>query len=103
MSRIGTIETHDRIIFILDPDSPDKSALGALGWSHVEDESADFAEKLTAHVVELVVLGVEAAVVEINHLQKPVRQELRAEIKKPSQAGDDDVTKGGIVTRFERT
>ena len=56
--------------------------------SYVKDERAHFPEEFAADVIEIVVLRVQAAVVEINHLQKTVRQKLGAEIEKMGHAGE---------------
>ena len=81
---IGAVESNDRVVLVLDPDAPDEAPFARLLlWSYVKDERAHFPEEFAADVIEIVVLRVQAAVVEVNHLQKTVRQKLRAEIEKP--------------------
>ncbi len=66
---VGAIKAHDIEILILHPDAPQEPALAALLLRrHVEDQAAHFAEEFAAHIIELVVLLVEAICVQEDHL-----------------------------------
>ena len=86
---IGAVESNDREVLVLDPNAPDETAFARFFIrGYVKDERAHFSEEFAADVVEIVVLRVQAAVVEINHLQKTVREKLGAEVEKVGHAGD---------------
>src|ERR1700688_3128122 len=72
---VSAIEAHHVVILIFNPDASEEAAFAGL-WTggHVEHEAAHFSEKFTAHVIELVVLFIEAIGVDENHLEEAVRK-----------------------------
>ena len=96
---IRAVETNDREILILDPDAPDEASIARFFlWSDIKNERAHFPEEFAADVIEIVVLRVQPAVVEINHLQKTQREKLGAEVEQAGHAGGHAVH--GIVADF---
>src|SRR5689334_9369472 len=67
-------------ILILHPDAPDKSSLARLRqWIDVKNQATHLAQKLAPHVLNLVVLAVEAIRVQEDHLQETARVKFRGE------------------------
>src|ERR1700739_2874570 len=74
---VGAVEADYVVILVFHPDAPEEAAFsGPFLWRYVKNQAAHFAEKLPAHIVELVMLLVEAVCIDENHLQEAVRQEL---------------------------
>ena len=87
---VSAIETDDVIVLIFDPNAAQKPALARF-WKrgHVEYQAPDFTQEFSAHVIELVVLRIEAAGIDEDHLQKAVGQVLHGEREEIADAGED--------------
>ena len=67
-------------VLILHPDAPDKSSLARLRqWIDVKNQATHLAQKLAPHILNLVVLAVEAIRVQEDHLQETARDKFRGE------------------------
>src|ERR1700674_5388227 len=87
---VTTVEAHDVKILVFDPDAPQEASHTELFLRRdVEHQAAHFAEEFAAHVIELVVLLVEAIRVDKDHLQEAVRQELHRERKEVADGAED--------------
>ena len=87
---VAAVEPDDVVILVLHPDAPQETPLArVLQRRHVEYQAAHFPQKFAAHVIEFVVLPVEAVVVNVNHLQETVGQVLHREGKEISNRGKD--------------
>src|SRR5580698_4504397 len=65
--RVDAIEAHDGESFVLHPDAPFEAALARFRQRRqVKYQAANFSQEFTAHVVELVMLAVEAAGIQID-------------------------------------
>ena len=77
---VSAVKADHVEVLVFDPDATEKAALaGFRKRSHIEHKTAHFTQEFAAHVVELVVLRVEAAGVDENHLQETVGQILHCE------------------------
>src|SRR5258708_1308065 len=87
---VAAVKAHNVEILIFDPDAPKEPALaGLLLRRDVEHQAAHFAEEFPAHVIELVVLLVEAIGVDEDHLQEAVLQELQSERKEVADRAEN--------------
>ena len=87
---IRAIEAHDVEILIFHPDTSQEAALPRLLLGrNVEHQAAHFAQKFAAHVVEFIVLLIEAVGIDKDHLQEAIRQILHRERKEISDAGEE--------------
>src|SRR5258708_40152428 len=87
---VGAVKPDDVVILIFGPDAAQEAALaGLLLRRDVEHQAAHFAEKFAAHVIELVVLLVEAICVDEDHLQEAIRQKLHRERKEVADGAKD--------------
>src|SRR5258705_13157393 len=74
-SSVGAVETHNVEILIFHPNASEESAFARFRFrSDVENQATHFAQEFAAHVIELIVLPVEAIRVDEIHLLKPLRQ-----------------------------
>src|SRR5882757_7752994 len=79
-SSVSAVETHNVEILIFHPNASEEPAFARFGFrSNVENQATHFAQEFPAHVIELIVLSVEAIRVDENHLQEAVRQVLHGE------------------------
>ena len=77
---VSAVKSNNVVVLIFDPDAAKEPALaGLILRRHVEHQATHFAEEFAAHVIELVVLLVEAIRIDEDHLQEAVRQELHGE------------------------
>ena len=77
---IRSVQAHNVVILILDPDPAQESSLaGILLRSDVEHEAAHIAEKFAANVVELVVIAVKVGAVGVDHPRETERLVLHLE------------------------
>src|ERR1700704_1818429 len=87
---VSAVETHYVVILILNPDTSEEAALASFfSRSNVEHQTAHFAEKFAAHIVEFIMLFVETIGVDENHLQEAVGKVLHGEREKITDAGED--------------
>src|ERR1700733_14779429 len=71
---IHTVKSHNCETLILGPNATLEPAFARLGQrGQVEDHAANFAQEFATNVVELVVLAIEAVRIDVNHLQKAIR------------------------------
>src|ERR1700694_2550621 len=86
-SAVGTVKADDVEVLVFDPDAAGEASLAGLGQrSHIEHQGTDFAEKLPANIVKLVVLLVEAVRVHIDHLEETLRQILHSQRQHVAEA-----------------
>src|SRR5713226_4002533 len=58
--RVGAVEAHDAVVFVLHPDAPEKLPRNALvDRSDIEHQAADLAQELPPNVVEIVGAAIE--------------------------------------------
>ena len=73
-------EAHDAEVLVLDPNAAEEPPFARIGQGgNVKDQAANFAEELAAHVIELIVLAIEAVGVDVDHLQEAAWQVLQGE------------------------
>ena len=90
VAAVSAVKPHDVVVLILHPDAPEETAFaGPLRGSHVECQAAHFSKKLTPHVIELVMLLVEAVGVDEDHLQESPGYEFRREGKEVADGAKD--------------
>ena len=77
---VSAIEPNDVVVLIFDPDAPQEAALaGLFHRRNVENQAAHFTKKLAPHVIELIVVLVEAVGINENHLQEAAGHKFRRE------------------------
>src|SRR5438445_11113869 len=77
---VRAVETHNVEVLILHPDAPDKTSFARLRqWIDVKNQATHLAQKLAPHILNLVVLAVEAVRVQVDHLQETARDKSRGE------------------------
>src|SRR5260370_8206456 len=77
---VGPVEAYDVVILFLHPDASDETPFVVLPERpNVEDDAANFAQKLAANVLKLVVLTIEARGIQIDHLKEAARNKARGE------------------------
>src|SRR5262249_26826883 len=82
IAAVSAVEPYDVVILVFHPDASEEAAFSSLFQRrHVEHQAADFTEKLLPHVIELVVLLVEAVRIDEDHLKKSAGDKLRGERK----------------------
>src|ERR1700693_2771907 len=87
---VSAIEAHHVVILILNPDSSEEAALaGLLARGYVEHQAAHFSQEFAPHIIEFIVLFIEAAGVDKNHLQEAVGKVLHCEREKIADASED--------------
>src|SRR6202795_711966 len=87
---VRAIEAHHVVVLILNPDASEEAALaGFFTRGYVEHQAAHFAEEFAAHVIEFIVLLIEAVGVDEDHLQKAVGKVLHGEREKIPDASED--------------
>src|SRR6202163_3293294 len=70
---VSAIEAHHVVVLILNPDASEEAPFaGLFTGGYVEHQAAHFSEKFAAHVIEFIVLLIEAIGVDEDHLQKAV-------------------------------
>src|SRR5437870_3932481 len=90
VAAVSAVKPHDVVVLILHPDAPEETAFaGPLRGSHVECQAAHLSKKLTPHVIELVMLLVEAVGVDEDHLQESPGYEFRREGKEVADGAKD--------------
>ena len=95
---VTAVEAHDVVILILDPDASLEAAFaGFFLGGDVEHQAAHFAQEFAAHVIELVVLLIEAVGVNKNHLQKAVGEELHGEREEAADRSKNLSTSGAAI------
>ena len=87
---VSAVEADHVEVLILDPDTAQKAPLAGF-WqrSNVEHQAAYFTQEFAPHIVKFVMLLVESAGVDKDHLQETVRQVLHGEGKEVADAGED--------------
>jgi hypothetical protein len=86
----SAIKPHDVEVLVFHRYAAKKTALSGFGQrSHVKHQTPHITQKFAAHVVEFIVLGVKAAGINEDHLQKAVRQELHREGKEIAYSAED--------------
>src|SRR5207247_10465501 len=81
---IRPVETHNVEILLLHPDAPDKSPFARLRQRiDVEYQATPLAQKLAPHILNLVLLTVEAVHIQKDHLQEAAWKKFRGEKATP--------------------
>ena len=87
---VGAVKADNVVVLIFDPHAAKEPAFaGLLLRRDVEHQSAHFAEEFAAHIIELLVLLIEAICVDKDHLQEAVWQELHRERKEVADGAED--------------
>ena len=95
---VGAVKPHNVEVLIFHPDAPKEPALTSLIHGRdVKHQAAHFAQKFPAHVIEMVVLLVEAVRVDEDHLQEAVRQELHREGKEVADGAENLLSLAVVV------
>src|ERR1700719_3722207 len=90
---VSAIEAHHVVILIFNPDASKEAAFaGLFTRGHVEHETAHFTEEFAAHVIEFIVLFIEAVGIYENHLQEAVGKVLHSKREKIADASKDFFT-----------
>ncbi len=98
---VGAVKAHDVKILILDPDAPDEASFARLRQGiDVKNQATHLAQKFAAHIRNLVMLAVEPAHIQVNHLQETARDKFRRE--KTGPVSENLVFHAGVmVQRFK--
>src|SRR5689334_23204566 len=102
-AHVGAIEAHNMEALVLHPDaSLEAPAVVFFDACYVKHEAAHFTEKLTARILEFIMLFVETGRVDINHLQEAARQELHGHGQESSQPARGVLQIGSALIAGER-
>src|ERR1043166_1308371 len=83
---VSAVEANHIEVLVLNPNSAQEAAFAGLRQRrNVKNQAPHVAKKFAAYIVKLIVLGVESAGIDEDHLQETVRQELHGERKEVAE------------------